>query len=452
MPRVELRNRAVCVAAGLCCIMVAGCGSVSAALSPSAKRVDSSRRLGRTTPAPSCPRSVRGQGMIAFAAREQVDLVDLSTCRTRVLAHANTGVVRFSADGRWVGYSPSGGSGPMVVSVRGGQARAPLGAGIVDWSWARTGELLYGLTRGGRLVSASPTGRRRVTAHLGRLNVDTGYPGLDVSPNGNQEVVDHSRCGSQAVGELDVIDLRTGARTVALRRPGKPVIFAGFSPNGRWLLFWPDALCSSSLAADGMPLKAVLASGGQPVTAVRHTLLFRDFLSWCGGRLIAAAGSSRETQIGSRLVQTGPPAWRQRTIDPARKLSWVSPSCAPSGHTLVAAAGPNNAPVSFGHQHRSIWLLRSNGVPVRRLTSPPAADLSDEAPRFSSDGRWILFVRSRVVTVGRSAISEDTIELVRTDGAGGAVPIANFTSNDFSYYDHFDWPEEIDWHQSPAHG
>jgi hypothetical protein len=59
-----------------------------------------------------------------------------------------------------------------------------------------------------------------------------------------------------------------------------------------------------------------------------------------------------------------------------------------------------------------------------------------------------MFVRSRILAgPGFGGHSEDTIELVRTSGAGRAVPIVSFTSDDFSYYDHFDWPYEIDWHQ-----
>ena len=143
-------------------------------------------------------------------------------------------------------------------------------------------------------------------------------------------------------------------------------------------------------------------------------------------------------------MQTGPPSWRQRTIDPARTLSWVSPSCAPSGRVLAAAAGPSNAgDAGFGGEHRSIWLLRPDGHPIRRLTDPPAPGLSDEAPRFSRDGHWILFVRIRnhlPNPVTGPSFSEDTIKLTRASGTGRAIPIADFTSDDVSYYDHFDWP------------
>jgi hypothetical protein len=173
-------------------------------------------------------------------------------------------------------------------------------------------------------------------------------------------------------------------------------------------------------------------------------LVFDDFLSWCGADLIAAVGPDRETNQGSKLVAVTPPAWRARTIVPARGYSWVSPACAPDGQTLAAAGGAS-APVEFGLQHRSIWLLARDGRAIRRLTLPPATDLSDEAPRFLPDGRWVLFVRSQIVTVGHTNFSRDTIELVRASGTGAVVPVVEFTSGDFSFYDHFDWPDEIAW-------
>jgi Tol biopolymer transport system component len=126
--------------------------------------------------------------------------------------------------------------------------------------------------------------------------------------------------------------------------------------------------------------------------------------------------------------------------------------CAPSGRELATAAGPNNAPGLFGLEHRSIWLLRTDGTPVRQLTRPPATDLSDEAPRFSRDGHWILFVRTRVVNTDFGGTSRDALELVRTDGAGSPVQLLEFTSDDFSFYDHFKWPSEIAWSASGRRG
>ena len=394
----------------------------------------------------SCPTAVRRLGLIVLTTRGRLELVDLATCHVTVLRGDDAGQPRFSPDGRWLAYTQhvnENTAGPVVIPAGGGIAHSPLGRGIVAWSWAPTGERLYGTTDGGSLVAASPTGRRRIVS----THLDGSFA---VSPDGRSVAVNRSTCGRRtaADGELDTINAHTGVRSVLLRQAGRFFTFAGWSPNGRWLLFWSQIQCSASIAADGLPLRALPATGGKPIHVAGHMLRYDDFLSWCGRRLIAAAGPDRETQLGSALVETQGPAWRDHTLQDARKLSWVSPACAPSGRLLAAAAGPNTQDAGFGVQHRSIWLLRADGTRVRRVSRPPARDLSDEAPRFSRDGRWILFVRSRVVPVGRSAISRDTIELVRTSGDGAPVPIIDFTSNDFSYYDHFNWPNEIDWDQS----
>jgi WD40-like Beta Propeller Repeat len=402
-----------------------------------------------TPPSPACPSAVQGLGRIAFVAQGQLDLVDLSSCRVRDLADGRAWSPQFSPDGQWLAYSrsaPDHSGSPVVVPAGGGQARSPLGAGVQMWWWAPHGATLYGATRAGRLVRAHPGGqggRVRILAGGARTFSDAA----GASPDGREVVTDSSGCIPPGFA-LDTVAVGSGAQRVAVSRPRSLSTFAGFSPDGRWLLYWARSMCSASLSADGWPLDAVPVGGGRaPTRAVAQMLLFPDFLTWCRGRLIAASTPSRETQLGSRLVATEPPAWRQHTIAPANHLSWVSPTCAPSGSVLAAAAGPRTTDAEFGVQHRAIWLLSPSGAAMRRLTTPPASDLSDEAPRFTRDGRWILFVRTRVITVGTSASSRDTLELVPAAQSGPAVvvPIATFTSDDFSFYDHFNWPSEIAW-------
>lgn len=381
--------------------------------------------------------------MIAFAAEGRLELVDLADCRITTVANGAAGDVRFSADHRWLAFSRTVAyrpSGPVVVSVDGGAARSPLGRGVLAWSWAPKAALLYGINGRGQLLAWRPAAGVRVLA-TGVETANASSPAVVPSPDGRELAIDRSVC-TGAPEELYTITLRGGARRIALQSADGQATFAGWSPDGRWLLYWQNGLCSASIAADGLALKAAPASGAaRPRTAIRHMLLYRDYLSWCGRRLIAAATPSRETQLGSALVVTGPPGWHQRTIQPGSRLSWVSPACSPSGKLLAAAAGPNTEDSEFGIEHRSIWLLARDGKVVRQLTTPPASKLSDEAPRFSRDGRWILFVR----TGERSNGSRDTIELVPVDGAGAAVAIVEFESGDFSYYDHFDWPTEIAW-------
>jgi hypothetical protein len=281
----------------------------------------------------SCPAAVRRLGKIAFVSLGRLELVDLARCSVRVLRARGAEEVRFSPDGRWIGFGGVVDGSPTgldVISVNGGPVRTPLGRGVLAWTWSPRGALLYGITPEGTLVSATPDGPRRVVAaHAAAISF--GYYGepLPVSPDGRLAAVDRSVCRT-SIGELDTVDLRTGARTVAIRRPGEYLTIAGFSPDGRWLLFWAATMCSSSLAADGWPLYAVPASGGSAVKVVGHMLLYDDFLSWCGRRLIAAAGPDRQTNQGSTLVSVAPPGWRPRTLARAGKLSWVSPACAPA--------------------------------------------------------------------------------------------------------------------------
>ncbi|MGZ4176250.1 MAG: hypothetical protein ACXVRW_09415 [Solirubrobacteraceae bacterium] len=414
------------IAVALICAVAAGASGIAGGHPPAGQ------------PLVSCPVAVRGLGLIAFTARGRLELVDLRGCRVRRLAIGVAAGARFSPNGRWLAYSRAGSGSPAVVGVSGVAARFPLGAGIVSWWWAPAGELLYGVNRRGQLLATPPGGPRRVVAAGASV---TGAVGL--SPDGHLLAIDASRCLPPR-SELDTVDVATGARHVAVTRPHAQATFAGWSPDGHWLLYWAQAQCSASLSADGWPLDAVAAAGGgRPARAVAHMLLYPDFLTWCGHTLIAASGPSRETQLGSRLVATAPPSWRQRTIEPAAHVSWVSPACSPSGRLLAAAAGADTQDAEFGVQHRSIWLLAPSGRILRRLTTPPARSLSDEAPRFSRSGRWILFVRTQV----RRSSSLDTLELVPAAPSGRArtVPLARFTSGDVSFYDHFSWPQEIDW-------
>jgi hypothetical protein len=280
---------------------------------------------------------------IAFVAQGQLELVDLRSCRVRALASRAAADVQFSADGRWMAYAHSAaepGASPAVVSVSGGTPHSPLGTGITAWWWAPAGATLFGVNRGGQLVQASPDGVGRVAAHGAR----TFGNAVARSPDGRRVASDSSGCLPPGFA-LDTIGVSTGERRVALSRRHSLATFAGWSPDGRWLLYWAQAMCSASLSADGWPLDAVPVAGGHgPTRAVTHMLLYPDYLTWCGTRLIAAAGPSRETQLGSALVATGPPSWHQRTIAAATRLSWVSPACAPSGSVLAAAAGRARSP------------------------------------------------------------------------------------------------------------
>jgi hypothetical protein len=63
-------------------------------------------------------------------------------------------------DGRWLVYATTAADGslrgPFVLPLTGGRDRAPLGSGVVAFTWAPDGARLYGITGGGVLLSAAP--------------------------------------------------------------------------------------------------------------------------------------------------------------------------------------------------------------------------------------------------------------------------------------------------------
>ena len=425
-------------------LLVAAFGSFT-----SVSRAASSRRVAGTAASPvsarldPCPSAVRGLGTVAFAPGGQLEVVDLRSCTVRDLHQGGVFALRISPDGRWIAFTRLGATGlqgPYVISVGGGPVSAPLGSDVPAWAWGVHADVLYGVTARGTLIAAAPSGARRTIPPPGSS--------LGVAPRGDRLAVSNSKCGgisTPATGELDTVALPGGARNVVLYRNSAFFVFAGWSPDERWLLFWHEPLCSGSLQDDGMPLEAIAVGGGSPVPVV-GTLVYRDFLTWCGNQLIAAAGGGRQSNLDKSLIAASPPAWKAVTIVPSRRRSWVSPACSPSGHVLAAAAGPNQSGRTPLPPRRSIWLMQPDGSGLHQLTSPPSAAFTDESPQWSTNGQWIMFLRAKLAA-NYGVVSGGTIELVKANGAGRPIPIVTFTGSVDGFYDHLSWPDISDWHQ-----
>jgi hypothetical protein len=173
--------------------------------------------------------------------------------------------------------------------------------------------------------------------------------------------------------------------------PG-PIVLLGWSGDDRWIFFSIDPGGSGSIQADGLTLRVVSASGGRAIPLARM-LLYRSYITWCGGRLVFTAGMDRVATHNKRLLVAAPPAWHPRELVVAPHRAWGSLACASDGRSVVVQSQRESDDARFFATRWALWRVGLDGS-HRRLTAPPAG-YADESPRFSRDGRAVLFVRSR---------------------------------------------------------
>ena len=368
-------------------------------------------------------------GSVAFVRSGALHVVRLADCRDRVLVPRGASHPRFSADGKFVSYGRG-----FVVPLAGGAATRPLAA--EDTFWAPHGHTLGGITRGGGVLIGGPGLTPR------RLLADASQAAhLVWRPDGAAIAVVRPRVGEpeRPTKEIWLLDVATGhAQWIAGLFPQtQSPALVGFSPDGRWLLWLSIFEPSSSSNLDGLPLLAMRLADGEVVSVVPRVLR-SDYLTWCGNRLVIAAGADRYTTHGKRLAAAAPPRWRLTSLSGDASRSWISPACAPDGRSVAASAGRNWVEHRFGLEHRSIWLLPSK----RRLTSPPPG-ATDELPHWAADGRSIMFVR----TTPFGSFLEARGALYVVDRAGRETgPIADLGTTG-NYYGQYGWTEQLDWYQ-----
>jgi hypothetical protein len=215
---------------------------------------------------------------------------------------------------------------------------------------------------------------------FGRPTVQAN-PLATTSPNGVfRASLDHNTIVVTNLRRHRSFDLFRGPRAVEL---------LGWSPDSSWVLFAIDPMGSASIAADGLRLQVVAAAAG-PVVTIASGLLYDDYRSWCGGRLVMTAGGDRIATTNKRLVVTRPGTWRVRTLVDAPDRAFGSIACGADGKSIVVQSQPASTDANFFHTKWSLWRVAFKGA-MSRLTSPPAG-FADESPLPS--GKTVFFVRS----------------------------------------------------------
>jgi Tol biopolymer transport system component len=354
------------------------------------------------TPAVSCPSggsgTTEGLGIVAFIRGSSLLVADLATCRQRVVvpnggsAVQDSGNPSFSPDGRWIVFGLN-----SVVATAGGPVTSPLGA-VVDATWSPTADTLAGVTSG-RGVAAGGPGQTR------RLLLPDGWGAngsLAFDPTGQQLAVGRSLFDCTKPCPADrgiwVVDLRTGRVHEVYRVPSGQDVgpeVAGWSPDGKWIFFQPDPFNSASIAMDGLPLDAVPVAGRPRPVQVVPTMLSQP-LAWCGGRLVVSAGGERFTFHQKHLVAAAPPAWSTSPASRDSSLGWMQSACDPAGTWVAAVAAPNTDVILFARPSE-LWVLRADGSSAHALVGTGGGRYQMNQPRWSADGRWVLFSRTTVV-------------------------------------------------------
>jgi dipeptidyl aminopeptidase/acylaminoacyl peptidase len=321
--------------------------------------------------------------------------------------------------------------GGTIVRAAGGMAHSPLGR-LRAWRWSPTTNVLAGVTPGGGVAVGGPAEAPRMLLPDGS---EAGH--LAFSPNGRSLAID---VGGNRV---DVVDVADGSAVTIYRvTPGTkaPPRVAGWSPDGRWVLFF-----SRFPGNAGVPLNAAPVEGGAWANVFDPVLPYGDFLSWCGDRLVFSGGAERVPSEGNQILLSGPPRWRFHNLSADFSRSWIWPSCSPNGRWVAVTATPNRPETPPGHGVRSVWLLSIDGTRRARLSG--AAGTAYELPRWSADGRFLLVVRR-----GAEPDSPGVLLVIRIDPSsgetGGAVgPVARLGPAP-GEGGHGDWSLLSDWYRT----
>jgi len=380
-----------------------------------------------------------GLGSVVYVSGRSLREVDLGTRTSRVLVRDGGSAIAsqppaYSHDGRWVAFGNA-----SVVSSSGGPVASIVGrTRVYSWAWSATNDVLAAATSRRGVVLGGP-GRSPRTV----LPPGWGATGVAFSPCAQTLAVSRYPYVNsfaqrrRADKGIWVIDQRSGRAREVYKVPGGMDLapqLAGWSPDGRWILFQLDPGSSASIGADGLPLEAVPAANrARPVRVVPIELA--QPLAWCDNTLVQSAGELRYTFQGKHLTATQAPNWRATAITHAPRLGWMLPTCSAGGRWIAATVAPSSAKgylTSFS-QPAELRLLRPGG-------SRPHVLIGDDGGRYhltplgwTRGSRWLLVQRLQVKpTIGPAelllALVNEGGHLVKLSGPVATAPLSPATA------------------------
>jgi TolB protein len=348
----------------------------------------------------------RGQGRLAFIWQDRLYVLngDDGTL-TRLSDTGLTGKPQWSPDGEWLAYLGDDNK-LRIVKADGSRAQEvnglPSPVHSLDFAWSPNADVLAVTTgvegEGFYLFQPGKTPRQ--------------------IPRGNTHIFSFAWSpDGQTIAYADTLPYdkqdpgsRSDALFVAPAYGGKPfrlhvaesagIILAGWSPDGKEVLFWVTPGHSASLMADGLYLFSLSLAGGKP-NQIATTLLYPEWLSWSpdGRKLMAVAGSGREIWHNKYLVvydaKTG------KCTELPRRPGTVTfyPDWSPDGTRisyLQADEREDAGGVDYANWKKtwSLWIADADGANARRLDE---AGTGIDYALWSRDGAHIVYLKDNAV-------------------------------------------------------
>jgi len=400
-----------------------------------------------------------GLGKLAFVSDGGIWVLDVDSGQKRQLTtDGGNREPRLSPDGRWLAFAKGDAGAIWVMREDGSDASLVAESGRAGFTWAPAGNRLAYATGEGVLLL---------------LDVESGEQlsllDLEVSrfawlPDGNalilelwarQELATPSLPSTLHQGLWRVNTDGTGLAqlyTAWDQQTLAEVDLGTLSPGGRWLTLW-EGFVSASLRADGLPLRIMPVTGGQPQEIASATLLRPGFVAWSpqGDRLAVVEGGGRQAWVNKQIVVMQPDGSDRRLLSDASRAD-LFPAWSPDGQRIAFTSGEGNQFENADENYpqilgtRRIWLANADGSSKSQLTDDPA--YSDQFPQWSADGDHIIFVRQQAGAIEPGDEEPIPVEiwLMKADGSEQRK-VVDGLSGGFGYYGYVDWSQLLDWHR-----
>jgi Tol biopolymer transport system component len=309
-------------------------------------------------------------------------------------------------------------------------------AGSLDLRRESDGETFAIFPKGSTLnaVAWSPDSRRLLAV---RANWQIAQPGQEIQASGPIEI-----WGIELEDDQATPPERLFQPTDQEAGPGQ-IVFGGWSPDSRFVLFWLGPL-SASIQADGLPLHLLDTQTGRAIPTGEVTLLNSGYQSWAldSSALAFTAGGYRSAQVNKWLDLFDVVSRQVTTVVSMTQQIPGVVAWSPRGDTIAYAAVPADQSgdewadlMTFDNPAiagRRVYLLDPVTGQYKRLND---ADTFQDAPAWSEDGQILYYVQRE----------EDTLVLMAADpDTGQAQPIEESrrpAPRAVGYYGQSDWSD-----------